>query len=251
MQSQHANSSDNARRIVRRPISASLTSVVIIAILPLRAADTQPERARASDATVAVNAVAADRAATVQARYVFVGTPGSLSFELLQNACARIGPIRMESNGAVVPFVLDSTGPWLRVHDTSTVAIGRDSLQYRVTYDVELSGPEASIPLLLPATILATRRRGEAIARLSVRLPPEGRVVLPRMAAEGAGVWSARMAALPATVRIRRDAPNVNCDVQVSGASGNFKLIFWALVTTLVLWVPTYLWWANREQHAA
>jgi hypothetical protein len=59
------------------------------------------------------------------------------------------------------------------------------------------------------------------------------------------------MAALPAAVRVSGIAPNADCSDLAMGDSGRFKLIFWLLVATLVLWVPTYLRWANRQQQTA
>jgi hypothetical protein len=51
-------------------------------------------------------------------------------------------------------------------------------------------------------------------------------------------------------VRVRLATPNADCaaDASTPGDSGRFTLIFWSLIATLVLWVPTYLWWANRQR---
>jgi hypothetical protein len=55
--------------------------------------------------------------------------------------------------------------------------------------------------------------------------------------------------ALPAALRVSGlNVPNAECSPGVRHASGRFKVIFWALVATLALWVPTYLWWANRQR---
>jgi hypothetical protein len=76
-------------------------------------------------------------------------------------------------------------------------------------------------------------------------------MVAPRLARADSARWSARMAALPAAVRVGGLTPNAVCSETARFDSGRFKLIFWSLVATLALWVPTYLWWANRQPHNA
>ncbi len=222
-----------------------------VAAGPLRA---QPPRPRAHEASVAIVLTTAGRA-TVQARYAFTGNPGVMSFEYLERPCAHVGPIRLESNGQPVPYARVATGPWVRLHDTSAVDPARSSLGYTIVYDVDVQGRDVSIPILLPAAVLATgSRRGEPIATVAIQLPAGARVTLPRMAPGGTnGRWSARMVALPSAVRVQLTTPNVECrrGTAATGESGRFTLIFWSLVATLALWVPLYLWWANRQREPA
>jgi len=205
----------------------------------------QAPRPRVREAAVAI--VVQRNRATVQARYGFIGNPGALSFELLQQRCAVVGPISIRSRGEPVPLSLETTGPWLRLHDTSAVDPARDSLGYTISYDVALQAGAVSIPVLLPLAVLRGDRRGAPIAQVTVTLPEGGRVTLPRMAQSARGRWTATLAALPSAVRIRGATPNALCGDAAPAPSGRFKLIFWALVTTLALWVPAYLWWANRR----
>ncbi|MGH7712066.1 MAG: hypothetical protein ACREOG_12320 [Gemmatimonadaceae bacterium] len=210
----------------------------------------QPPRPRVREAVVAVDVRSIDHA-LVQARYEFNGNPGALSFEWLEQRCARVGPVRLQSDAGEVPYARDTTGPWVRLHDTSSVDPARRSLGYLLSYEVELAGRDVSIPLVLPLAVLTGRRRGDAITDITVSLPQNARVTVPRMSPTGGGRWSARMAALPSAIGVRGIGPNADCGGESAGTSGNFRLIFWALVTTLALWVPTYLWWANRQRDQA
>ena len=227
-------------------LTRALASVALAAA-PLVA---QPPRPRTREAVVAI-VVGSDNRAAVQARYEFNGNPGALSFEWLEQPCTRVGPVSIRSNGSEVPYAREVSEPWVRLHDTSLVDPARSTLGYAVRYDVELLGQDVSIPLLVPVAVLAGRARGEPVANVSVTLPPGAHVSVPRMAPAGDGRWSTRLVALPAAVRIENVAPNVDCRGVVAGDSGQFKLIFWALIATLALWVPTYLWWANRQHDAA
>lgn len=177
-----------------------------------------------------------------------------MSFEFLEQPCAVVGPITLESNGQAVPYARVETEPWVRFHDTSAVDPERGSLGYRVTYEVRLAASDVSVPIVLPATVLTSNtRRGESIASISVGLPSEGRVILPRMTRDRTtGFWSARMVALPSAVRITgARAPNEKCRTGGAIGDGGLARIFWALVATLALWVSLYLWWANRQRQQA
>jgi hypothetical protein len=230
-----------------------LTRIVTLGMLAAGSLAAQP-RLRAHEASVGM-VVSAGNGASVQARYAFTGNPGAMSFEYLEQPCARVGVVRLESEGRAVPYARVATGPWVRLHDTSAVDPLRTSLGYKLTYDVALHGNVVSIPVIVPVTALATAaRRGDPVATVAVRLPQDGRVVLPRMARVDAnGRWAARMIALPSAVRVRLATPNGGCsaDASTPGESGRFILIFWSLIATLVLWVPLYLWWANRQRDAA
>ena len=190
--------------------------------------------------------------ARVRARYTFVGNPGAMSFEYLEQPCAVMGPIRVESNGKTVPYAGEATGPWIRLHDTSAVDPERTSLGYRLTYEVKLAATDVSVPIVVPTSALLGTRRGEAIATIHAMIPPSARPILPRMTFTPSTLsWSARMAALPSAVRLAgAGVPNEKCWLEPKN-SGGLARIFWALVATLALWVPTYLWWANRQRRAA
>jgi hypothetical protein len=230
-------------------VSACLTSVLALLSLLLRAAEAQAPRARVRAASVTIM-LQADNRARVEARYEFAGNPGALSFELLQQRCALLGPIRAQANGRDISLASEATGPWLRLHETSAVEPGSSALGYTFAYDVELHAADASIPVLLPLTVLRAERRGEHVASVTVQLPSHAGVTLPRMTRAADGHWSTRMAALPSAVRVHGLSPNVECEALPDAESGRFKLIFWSLVATLALWVPAYLWWANRQQRS-
>jgi hypothetical protein len=170
---------------------------------------------------------------------------------MLRQRCATVEDIRVQANGSDVPVATESNPPWLRLHDTSDVDPTGRSLGYTVSYAVELREQTVSIPILLPVAVLRGSARGDPIAQLHVSASNDARVVLPRLAHQAGGQWSGRMAALPAAVRVSGIAPNADCSDLATGDSGRFKLIFWLLVATLVLWVPTYLRWANRQQQTA
>ena len=204
------------------------------------------QRTRAHEAAVAI--VVREGRASVQGRFAFTGNPGALSFEWLERACATVGPVRLESFGDAVPYARVATGPWVRLHDTSAVDPMRDSLGYHVAYDVVLRSGDVSIPIVLPNIVL-TPRRAPALATVSIELPEGARVTLPRMTRVSATRWTARMTALPSAVRVEMDLPNAQCAADVTGDRG-FTVVFWSLVATLVLWVPLYLWWANRQPDA-
>ncbi|MGH7693838.1 MAG: hypothetical protein ACRENH_02605 [Gemmatimonadaceae bacterium] len=212
-------------------------------------AQRQP-RARVQEAEVAIQAVGA--VARVRARYTFAGNPGAISFEYLEQPCAVMQPIRLESNGKQVPYAGEVTGPWVRLHDTSAADPERASLRYQITYDVKLAATDVSVPIVLPTSAVVGTRRGEAIAIIHAWLPPRGRVILPRMTfTPSTRSWSTRIAALPSAVRLAEaGVPNEKCWLEPKN-SGGLAGIFWALVATLALWVPTYLWWANRRRDVA
>jgi len=213
------------------------------------AAQQQP-RARVQQAEVSIVAIGA--VARVRARYTFASNPGAVSFEYLEQPCAVVGPIRLESNGKEVPYAAEATRPWMRLHDTSAVDPGRSSLGYSISYDVKLAATDVSVPIVLPTSALTGTRRGEPIATIHAMLQWNAKVLLPRMSfVKSTRSWTARMAALPSAVRLAgAGVPNEKCWLEPKN-SGGLAGIFWALVATLALWVPTYLWWANRRRDAA
>ena len=217
----------------------------------------QQPRARVEQADVAIYVIGA--VASVSARYTFAGNPGAMSFEYLEQPCAVMGPIHLESNGKAIPYAGEATGPWIRMHDTNAVDPERASLGYQLRYEVKLAATDVSVPIVMPTSALVGTRRGELVATIRATLPPNGRVILPRMTdtvlpsigSTGANGWSLRMAALPSAVRLAgAGVPNEKCWLQPKD-SGGLARIFWALVATLALWVPLYLWWANRQRPVA
>lgn len=228
-----------------------LTSPIAAAILAAGSVSAQQQpRARVESAVVAINVFGA--LARVNARYTFAGNPGAMSFEYLEQPCAVVGPVRLVSNGKQVPYAREATGPWMRLHDTSAVDPARTSLGYQITYEVKLAATDVSVPIVVPTSALVGTRRGEPIATVTAILPPSARVILPRLTERGRDhTWSARMAALPSAVRLAdAGVPNDKCWLEPKN-SGGLARIFWALVATLALWVPLYMWWANRQRPAA
>lgn len=207
-------------------------------------------RTRVEEAVVAINVIGT--VARVTARYTFAGNPGTMSFEYLEQPCAVVGPIHLESNGKHVPYAGEATGPWMRLHDTSAVDPERTSLGYQLTYEVKLAATDVSIPIVVPTTPLVGTRRGEPVAAIHATLMWNARPIVPRMTFnESTRSWSARMAALPSAVRLAgAGVPNEKCWLEPRD-SGGLARVFWALVATLALWVPLYLWWATRQRSAA
>ena len=231
-----------------------LTSTLVAATLAAASVPAQQQpRARAEQAAVSLYVSGA--VARVRARYTFAGNPGAMSFEYLEQPCTMVGPVQLESDGKAVPYAAERTGPWVRLHDTSTVDPSRTSLGYSLTYDVKLAAADVSVPIVLPTSVLTGARRGEAIATIHAMLPTAARVILPRMTQSGEdgiwSTWSARMAAMPSAVRLAgAGVHNEKCWLEPRN-SGGLARIFWALVATLALWVPLYMWWANRQRPAA
>lgn len=194
--------------------------------------------------------VLGDRAHVV-ARYTFTGNPGAMSFEYLEQPCTIVGPVQMQSAGRAVPYAREVTGPWIRLHDTSDVDPARESLAYRLTYEVRLAATDVSVPIVMPTTTLAGTRRGEPVASIYAILPWSARPIVPRMSFTASSrSWSTRLVALPSAVRLAgAGAPNEKCWLEPKN-SGGLAPIFWALVATLALWVPLYLWWATRQRHS-
>jgi len=226
-----------------------LTSVLVAATLATGSVPAQP-RVRVEQADVSMYVIGA--VARVSARYTFAGNPGAMSFEYLEQPCTIVGPVQLESDGKAVPYTAERTGPWVRLHDTSAVDPGRTSLRYQFRYDVKLAATDVSVPIVVPTSALVGTRRGEPIATIHATLPPSARVIFPRMAfTTFTRSWSARMAALPSAARFAGPGmPNEKCWLEPKN-SGGLARIFWALVATLALWVPLYMWWANRQRPAA
>ena len=210
----------------------------------------QQPRIRVEEASVSIIVIGG--VARVRARYTFAGNPGAMSFEYLAQPCAMVGPIRLESNGKAVSYAGEAAGPWIRLHDTSAVDPDRTSLGYQLTYEVKLAATDVSVPIVVPTSALVGTRRGEPIAAIQATLMWNARPIVPRMAFnESTRSWSAHMAALPSAVRLAgAGAPNEKCWLEPKN-SGGLAPIFWALVATLALWVPLYMWWANRQRPAA
>jgi hypothetical protein len=228
-----------------------LTRVVVAATLAAGSVSAQQQpRARVQQADVAIYVIGA--VARVRARYIFAGNPGAVSFEYLEQPCAVVGPIRLESNGKQVPYAGEATDPWVRLHDTSAVDPTRLSLGYQITYEVKLAASDVSVPIVLPTSALTGTRRGEPVATIHATLMWNARPIVPRMMFnESTRSWSARMAALPSAVRLSAaGVPNEKCWLEPKN-SGGLARVFWALVATLALWVPLYMWWANRQRRAA
>jgi len=228
-----------------------LTSFIVATTLAAGSVPAQQQpRVRVQQADVAIYVIGA--VARVRAHYTFVGNPGAMSFEYLEQPCAMVGPISVESNGKQVPYAGEATGPWIRLHDTSAVDPDRTSLAYELTYEVKLAATDVSVPIVVPTSALVRTRRGEPVAAIHATLMWNARPIIPRMTFnESTRSWSARMAALPSAVRLAgAGVPNEKCWLEPKN-SGGLARIFWALVATLALWVPLYMWWANRQRSAA
>ncbi len=75
------------------------------------------------------------------------------------------------------------------------------------------------------------------------------RVTFPRMDRSGAaGEWRADFVAVPSFVSLQRAGGDDSCaDAATAHDDGGLSWRFWLLVAILVVWVPTYQWWARRQ----
>ena len=193
----------------------------------------------------------------VTTRLWFVQPVRVLDYTYLSNNCTTIGNLVARRGGLPVALLADTNPPWIGLHDT-TDAVGEPpgpqahELTYHVTH---LSGARVAVPIVQPAGPLTARNAAlQSKVRLTVMSEQlrAGEPVLPRFRAVASREWKAAMVAAPSHVLIATGGVTTAaaCDspVQLPGGSGGFLRLVTLLVTTIVLWIPLYFWWATRKR---
>jgi hypothetical protein len=82
--------------------------------------------------------------------------------------------------------------------------------------------------------------------------PLAGAPVLPRFRVLGPRQWEITMVAVPSQVVVKTGAPTHSAVDESStrfvGENGGFAVRVALLVSTIVLWIPLYFWWATRRR---
>jgi len=247
--------------MARRPRRTERTSRLALCVLlaaPIHGWAQAPGPAfSTSDVRVTITVDASGRVA-VRERFTVTGDVPATDFQYLAVPCAIVGPVRLSVSGSDVPLSTVDHAPWVVLRDPAAAPRPRSAVPLGIDYDVQLSGREASVPIVHPAMpIQASRGYGAGVVQVDVSFEDANgaRVVLPQLRATGAGPWTGRFLALPSVVRVDRGAasPDVACDARAGtkGNSGTFELIFFSFLATVALWVPLYLWWVSRQRDPA
>ncbi|MBC7893922.1 MAG: hypothetical protein H7066_00825 [Cytophagaceae bacterium] len=193
----------------------------------------------------------------VNARFWFPRPVRALDLTYLTNTCVSVSAIAATRNGVPVAFSMDTTRPWVTLHDTTDAANEGDApLRYDIAYRVHTGhATRVAIPVIQPARALDAR---SAAVTPKVRLQVTstsasiGVPEFPRFQQVGASRWSASTIAVPATIVVRGEVrPEVTpCDdaIRIEGENDGFTWRFAAFVGTLVLWIPLYFAWATRRR---
>ncbi|MEP7381569.1 MAG: hypothetical protein ABI910_07775 [Gemmatimonadota bacterium] len=170
-------------------------------------------------------------------------------YQLLARPCAVIGAVAIAGDDRTAPLRVASNDPWQLLTDTANVGAGASTIV--IQYQVSRPGG-GNIPLVVPTHAIPHRdgaRTGSI--RLTVRLPdPSARVTFPRVVSlPGTNEWQGQFVAIPSFVNVRLSSGDRPCDTAApTGRDGGLVWRFWLLVAILVLWVPTYQWWAGRTR---
>lgn len=229
---------------------------LVLAIL-LGGASLQAQREPLATDSVAVDARVLGDSVLVNVRFWFPRPVRALDLTYLTNTCASVSAIAATRNGAGVAFSIDTTLPWVTLHDTTDTANeGQGPLRYEVAYRVHLGrARRVAIPLVQPARALDAR---SAAVRPKVRMTVRsddatvGAPEFPRFERVDASQWTTTSIAVPSTVVVRgeRRPGQAPCDdaVRSAGVNDGFTWRFAAFVGTLVLWIPLYFAWATRRR---
>lgn len=174
-------------------------------------------------------------------------------FQLLARPCAAVGDVSVSSATRNVPLVRTSNDPWQLLEDTAGSPADRREATLR--YGVTLSSGWRDIPLVVPARPVARGADGRSPGvTVSVVLPgAEDRVTFPRLLRTGTpGEWRGDFVAVPSFVSVEVAGTRGACtDERRPSSDGGLSWRFWLLVAILVVWVPTYQWWARRQPEGA
>lgn len=173
-------------------------------------------------------------------------------FQFLARPCATVGDVVITNGRDTASLAVGTNGPWRTITDTSIVsrsAASGDGIEVR--YVVTRGAGALDIPLIVPTRPIPTAG-GSRTGRVAVvvRLPDaRGSVAFPRLSrADDAGEWRGTFVAVPSFVHVRL-TPDARACAQglPAGNDGGLTWRFWLLVAILVIWVPTYQWWARRQ----
>lgn len=175
------------------------------------------------------------------------------SYQLLSRPCAAIGDIALTSGSHAVLLRRVSNDPWQQLDDSTERNAARADAT--LSYGVSLAHGGRDIPLVVPTRAVARGSDGRAPGvAVTVVLPnADDRVTFPRMVRAGAtGEWRGEFVAVPSFVSVEVGGANGACgDALPPSSDGGLSWRFWLLVAILVVWVPTYQWWARRQPEGA
>jgi hypothetical protein len=195
--------------------------------------------------------------ALVDARYWFPRQVRALDLTFLTSTCTAVSSITGTRNGAPVAFAIDTTRPWVSLHDTTDTGDEANApLRYDVAYRVHLGhARRQALPLIQPARALDPRTAAVTPkVRMTVTSASSsiGAPEFPRFQHPGASQWIASTIAVPATIVLRGELrPGATpCDeeIRIDGENDGFPWRFATFVGTLVLWIPLYFAWATRRR---
>jgi hypothetical protein len=243
-----------ARRRRRTERTARLALCALLAAPTIGPAQATRPSFAASDVRITIT-VAANGRAAVRETFTVAGDSSAADFEYLTVPCAVVGPVRERVSGTDVVLSRIDHAPWVRLRDSAVTSRPRGAVSLVIDYDVELSGREASVPVVHPAMpIQAARGYGAKVVHVDVSFENSNGtgVLLPQLARIGDGPWTGHFLAMPSVVRVDRGSASaaVPCDLPGGPArdSGAFEFIFFSFLATVALWVPLYLWWVSRQR---
>jgi hypothetical protein len=147
--------------------------------------------------------------------------------------------------------------PWIlhqiTAHETAGTPVVID-----LRYIVALGARRVSVPLIVPDAVVEVQGNRNGTVPITVRFannsqPVAPRVLMPRLHRwlSGSDDWTARLAAIPAFVRVETGEPSLKSECADDGltgtGSGSFLRTFALFVGTLALWVPLYFLWVRSS----
>ena len=197
--------------------------------------------------------VARSGIAAVREEYVLSSRLGPAAFELLIDSCSSVAALSAAVGDRPLAFTVDAHmhAPWMLIHVVD--AVSRAGAVCRLSYDVQTTGIEASVPIAVPAATLerADQTRGAHVTLLVsfTDAVDDARVLMPRVARTDAPArWQGDFLAIPSIVRIRMPtADNRSCDRTLTGVTGGLEWRFAVFAATMAIWMSMYLWWFGRR----
>jgi hypothetical protein len=177
-------------------------------------------------------------------------------FEVLHRPCASVGPVSASIDNRTVTLRADqvSEAMWTSFRVGSPDALGGRGTICRLQYDVQTTGAEASVPIVMPAATLerAEGSRGaDVLLAVAFRNPSrDGRVLIPQLLRTAPGQpQTGRFLAIPSFVAVRiPEAAGRSCRAETVATTGGLEWRFAVFVGTMATWVPFYLWWFGRRR---
>lgn len=197
-------------------------------------------------------AVAADGRSVVTERLRAGGDPSAPRgrFQLLARPCADVGPITIRNASRSGVLRATSNDPWQALDDSAGIAGSMADVVLRYVVSRQPGGRD--IPLVVPGHPIAHPAgvRGEPVTVRVTLSDSSDRVTFPRLERiSRPGEWRGEFIAVPSFVTVRlAGAGNRPCTSPPQASDdGGLSWRFWLLVAILVVWVPTYQWWARRQ----